>query len=57
MLGAGTLVPPGKKLASGFLYVGAPAKLVRPLTVTEKESLEYSSQQYIQLKNQYLKDL
>jgi carbonic anhydrase/acetyltransferase-like protein (isoleucine patch superfamily) len=55
MLGAGTLVPPGKKLASGYLYVGVPAKQVRPLNATEKESLEYSSLQYIQLKNEYLK--
>lgn len=55
MLGAGSLVPPGKKLASGYLYVGVPAKQARTLTVTEKESLEYSSRQYIQLKNEYLK--
>lgn len=55
MLGAGALVPPGRKLESGHLYVGAPAKQVRPLTDAEKEFLEYSAQQYIQLKNQYLK--
>jgi carbonic anhydrase/acetyltransferase-like protein (isoleucine patch superfamily) len=55
MLGAGTLVPPGKRLASGYLYVGVPAKQARPLSATEKESLEYSSLQYIHLKNEYLK--
>ncbi|MDP1663648.1 MAG: gamma carbonic anhydrase family protein [Methylobacter sp.] len=55
MLGAGALVPPGKKLESGYLYVGAPAKQVRPLTESDKEFLEYSSKQYIQLKNKYLK--
>ncbi|MDI1291437.1 MAG: gamma carbonic anhydrase family protein [Methylobacter sp.] len=55
MLGAGALVPPGKKLESGYLYVGSPAKQVRPLTETEKEFLEYSSQHYIHLKNEYLK--
>ena len=55
MLGAGALVPPGKKLDSGYLYVGAPAKQMRALTETEKEFLEYSSRQYIQLKNEYLK--
>lgn len=55
MLGAGALVPPGKKLESGYLYVGVPAKQARPLKESEKEFLEYSSKQYIQLKNEYLK--
>ena len=54
MLGAGALVTPGKKLESGYLYVGSPAKQARPLTASEKEFLEYSAQQYIQLKNEYL---
>jgi len=54
MLGAGALVPPGKKLESGYLYVGSPARQARPLKETEKEFLEYSCQQYIQLKNEYL---
>ncbi len=56
MLGAGALVPPGKRLKSGHLYVGIPAKPVRALDETEKEFLEYSSKQYIQLKNEYLKE-
>ena len=55
MLGAGALVPPGKKLDSGFLYVGVPAKQARPLKASEREFLEYSSLQYIHLKNEYLK--
>lgn len=54
MLGAGSLVPAGKKLDSGHLYVGSPAKLVRPLSDEEKEFLVYSSQHYVQLKNKYL---
>lgn len=54
MLGAGALVTSGKKLESGYLYVGSPAKQARPLTASEKEFLEYSAQQYIQLKNEYL---
>ncbi len=54
MLAAGALVPPGKKLESGYLYVGAPAKSMRPLTESEKSFLEYSYQHYIRLKNQYL---
>ncbi|MBF6650607.1 gamma carbonic anhydrase family protein [Methylobacter sp. BlB1] len=55
MLGAGALVPPGKTLESGYLYVGAPAKQARPLKESEKEFLEYSSQHYMHLKDQYLK--
>ncbi|MGR9115436.1 MAG: gamma carbonic anhydrase family protein [Gammaproteobacteria bacterium] len=55
MLGAGALVPPGKKLESGFLYVGAPAKQARPLSDKEKEFLEYSARHYIQLKNEHIK--
>lgn len=54
MLGAGSLVPPGKKLEGGHLYIGAPAKQARPLSETEKEFLEYSYQHYIHLKNEYL---
>jgi carbonic anhydrase/acetyltransferase-like protein (isoleucine patch superfamily) len=54
MLGAGALVPPGKKLDSGYLYVGAPAKQVRPLSDDEKAFLEYSYRHYIRLKDDYL---
>ena len=55
MLGAGALVPPGKKLEGGYLYVGAPARQVRPLKESEKEFLEYSYKHYILLKDEYLK--
>jgi carbonic anhydrase/acetyltransferase-like protein (isoleucine patch superfamily) len=54
MLGAGALVSPGKRLESGYLYVGMPAKQIRPLTESEKAFLEYSYQHYIMLKNQHL---
>lgn len=54
MLGAGALVPSGKVLESGHLFVGTPAKLVRPLTDKEREFLIYSSQHYVDLKNKYL---
>ncbi|MDD5274784.1 MAG: gamma carbonic anhydrase family protein [Methylovulum sp.] len=54
MLGAGALVPPGKTLASGYLYMGAPAKQARALTDAEKDFLEYSATHYVSLKNHYL---
>jgi carbonic anhydrase/acetyltransferase-like protein (isoleucine patch superfamily) len=56
LLGAGALVPSGKKLESGFLYVGSPAKPARPLSTAEKAFLEYSYQHYMELKNSYLQD-
>jgi carbonic anhydrase/acetyltransferase-like protein (isoleucine patch superfamily) len=56
MLGAGALVPPGKRLESGHLYVGSPAQKKRPLTESEKEFLEYSAAHYIQLKNEHLQE-
>lgn len=54
MLGAGALVPPGKTLEGGYLYVGAPAKQLRILKDSEKEFLEYSARHYGHLKNEYL---
>jgi len=54
MLGAGALVTSGKKLLSGYLYVGAPARQIRPLTDAERKFLEYSAEHYVLLKNQYL---
>jgi carbonic anhydrase/acetyltransferase-like protein (isoleucine patch superfamily) len=55
MLGAGALVPPGKRLESGYLYVGSPVRQVRALKASEKEFLKYSAEQYIHLKNEHLK--
>ena len=57
MIGAGSLVPPGKTLESGMLYVGRPVKAVRALTPEETAYLRYSAEHYIQLKNDYLNNL
>nr|WP_086937750.1 gamma carbonic anhydrase family protein [Thaumasiovibrio occultus] len=57
MLGAGSLVPPGKRLASGFLYVGSPAKQARPLSDDEIAFLRQSADNYVRLKNDYLDEL
>ena len=54
MLGAGALVPPGRTLRSGHLYLGSPAKQARLLEEGEREFLEYSSRHYIELKDAYL---
>lgn len=55
VIGAGTLVPPGKLLASGFLYVGSPCKQARPLKESERRFFQYSAQNYVKLKNEYLR--
>lgn len=54
VIGAGTLVPPGKRLESGFLYVGSPCKQARPLKDSERRFFQYSAQNYVKLKNEYL---
>ncbi len=53
MIGAGTLVSPGKKLQSGYLYLGSPCKRVRALTEKELDSLQYSAEHYVRVKNRY----
>lgn len=53
-LAAGALVSPNKRLESGYLYVGSPAKRLRALTEEEIEGLQYSAEHYVKLKNEYL---
>ncbi|MDX1654987.1 MAG: gamma carbonic anhydrase family protein [Candidatus Competibacteraceae bacterium] len=53
MVGAGSLIPPGKVLESGHLYVGSPVKQIRPLNERELEFLEYSAQNYVRLKDRH----
>lgn len=54
IIGAGTLVPPGKRLEAGFLYVGSPVRQARPLTEAEKAFLPESADNYVRLKDEYL---
>lgn len=54
MIGAGSVVPPGKHLEARSLYVGSPARKVRDLTHAEIEFFTYSAAHYVQLKNEYL---
>lgn len=55
MVAAGSVVPPGKRLLSGYLYLGNPARAIRHLTSDELDNLSYSAKHYINLKNKYLK--
>jgi carbonic anhydrase/acetyltransferase-like protein (isoleucine patch superfamily) len=54
IVGAGSLVSPGKRLESRGLYVGSPAKRVRDLKDKEIEFLSYSAHHYVKLKDEYL---
>ncbi len=54
MIGAGSLVPPGKTLKSGFLYLGSPVKQVRALSADEQTYFKYAGLNYVKLKDEYL---
>jgi len=54
ILGAGSLVPPGKTLESGYLYMGSPAKQARKLNPQELEFLKYSAASYIKLAQKHV---
>ena len=53
ILGAGSLVSPGKALEGGYLWLGSPARRVRPLRAEELAYLDYSSTHYVDLKNRH----
>lgn len=54
VLGAGSLVPPGKVLERGLLYLGRPAKAVRPLDEQELAYFRYTADRYVKLAERYL---
>lgn len=53
-LAAGALVPPGKRLESGYLYVGSPVRKIRALSEDEIIAFQYSAEHYVKLKDDYL---
>lgn len=53
MVAAGSLVAPGKHLQGGYLWVGSPARQVRPLRAEELAYLNYSADFYVELKNRH----
>lgn len=53
-VGAGALVPPGKVVGSGEMWLGSPARFARQLSDAEIEALYYSAGHYIRLKDAYL---
>ncbi len=53
MIGSGSLVPPGKRLESGYLYLGNPVQQKRPLSDREIEFFAYVSEHYVKLARDY----
>lgn len=53
IIAAGSVVPPGKTLESGYLYLGNPAKQARPLSDKERTFLTYSAQNYTSLSKKF----
>jgi carbonic anhydrase/acetyltransferase-like protein (isoleucine patch superfamily) len=54
IVGAGSVISPGKRLESRGLYVGSPARRIRELRPEEIEFLSYSASHYVKLKDDYL---
>lgn len=52
---AGAMVPPNKRIPTGQMWTGNPAKYFRDLTEKEHEYFAYSAQHYVDLANDYKK--
>ena len=53
IVAAGSLVPPGKTLESGYMYMGSPAKAVRKLTEEEVASIPKYASNYVKYSRAY----
>jgi len=53
MIAAGSVVPPGKRLESGGLYLGNPARRARELTADEIARIPVMAGFYVDLKRDY----
>ncbi len=49
IIAAGALVPPNKKLRSGYVYAGNPARELREITEKERGFFSYSAANYVAL--------
>jgi carbonic anhydrase/acetyltransferase-like protein (isoleucine patch superfamily) len=54
IIAAGAVVTPGKRLESGYVYAGNPAKALRPLKEKERAFFPYTAGNYVRLKDDYL---
>lgn len=56
-IGAGAVVTPGTRIAAGHLAVGIPARVVRPLSAQEQQTIQEISDRYVALKEEYRQEL
>ncbi|HEX6983285.1 MAG TPA: gamma carbonic anhydrase family protein [Balneolaceae bacterium] len=54
IVAAGSLVPPGKRLESGFMYMGSPVKKTRKLTDEEIASIKKLADSYVKYSRAYM---
>jgi len=57
MVGAGALVPEGKKIPPGMLAVGVPCQIKRELSAEEKEKLRAHAGHYCEYAQQHIKQI
>lgn len=57
VIAAGALITPQKRLESGYLYAGVPAKQVRNLSDKELAFFSYSADNYVRLKDEHISEL
>ena len=57
VIAAGALVTPGKRLQSGYLYAGSPAREKRALSEGEMDYFTYVANNYVNLTDQHLAEL
>ena len=57
VIAAGALVTPGKRLRSGYLYAGSPAREIRVLSEKEMNYFCYSANNYVKLKDRHIAEL
>ena len=55
IIAAGSLVPPGKRMPSGYMCMGSPCKPVRKLTDEEIRSIPKYSDNYVKYNRVYMK--
>lgn len=55
LIGAGALVTPGTRIPEGSLVLGAPARVIRPVTDDDRRAFEASAHHYVELARRHAK--
>jgi len=57
MLGAGALLSPGKMIPAGEIWIGRPAKMLRPADAAQAEKIRFQSERYCRLAARHLAEI